>query len=543
MLKSDIESNGDKEPMCWFKSTSQENYLVSVSEEIFFSGTKSAVIRSLVDKPEGMGMISQSIDATAYLGKRLRFYALVKSLKLSSAAGLTATMYADDHTTVGMQFCKISENTDWFGYEIVFDVPVGAIVLNCSIHLKGTGTIWIDNVKLEEVEPEIGLTPHSDKPQKINSDPTNLSFASGTKDYIDKSGLLWNIPSEWIIEAGDKVRFSILNSEKRDESKAVLIESDAEDSECSFLQYINASRFIGMQAKLSAQIKTRKTNFSSLLMTAYSSDDRIIRICASDENSRVEPTTDWKNFECTLPILPETDYFSIGLMAMGLGKIWLKDIKLIEEPFDKEADEKRFEDPEINLQNSEPTNFNLQNSSIDSGSAVSLVPAGWIGQPGKGYKIVSDSTETIDDSNAVLIESLVDKPSKYSHAVLSQHICPQKYLGKRLRFSAEVKTHNADWAALWMRARREGRYVYTLGFKSLHANVIEGTTDWSTKNCVVDIPNDCVNISFGIVLYGKGKCWLAKPSLEEVSLEVPTNDLKVTVPEKKNLENIDFEGN
>jgi hypothetical protein len=101
------------------------------------------------------------------------------------------------------------------------------------------------------------------------------------------------------------------------------------------------------------------------------------------------------------------------------------------------------------------------------------------------------------------------------------------YLGKRVRFSASVKTegvkrHGIDaWAGLWMRIDEPGRVV-TLDnmHDGGHDRAIRGTKDWKRYEVVLDVPEYASRVSFGILLAGSGAMWANDMKVEAVGPEV-----------------------
>ena len=98
-----------------------------------------------------------------------------------------------------------------------------------------------------------------------------------------------------------------------------------------------------------------------------------------------------------------------------------------------------------------------------------------------------------------------------------------EYRGKRLRFSAYVKTQNVEqWVGLWMRmdrSRQEG-----ISFDNMQNRPIRGTNNWQKYEIVLDVPQETTGIFFGILLVGAGHAWLSDVQFETVSDSVPTTD-------------------
>ena len=84
-----------------------------------------------------------------------------------------------------------------------------------------------------------------------------------------------------------------------------------------------------------------------------------------------------------------------------------------------------------------------------------------------------------------------------------QNVQADHYLGKRVRFSAFVKTERAqEWAGLWMRVDKG---TQTAAFDNMHDRPITASTNWQKYDVVLDVPEDATGISFGVLLSGSGE--------------------------------------
>ena len=95
-------------------------------------------------------------------------------------------------------------------------------------------------------------------------------------------------------------------------------------------------------------------------------------------------------------------------------------------------------------------------------------------------------------------------------ATLRQTIKADDYRGKRLRFSGDVKVeHVEQQAGLYIRTNRRNERLRP-------ENVVQGTHDWRRYEATVTVAEDAPFIRFGLVLYGKGRIWLANAQLEVI---------------------------
>jgi hypothetical protein len=110
-----------------------------------------------------------------------------------------------------------------------------------------------------------------------------------------------------------------------------------------------------------------------------------------------------------------------------------------------------------------------------------------------------------------------------SFGTMVQCIDPLDYAGKRMRFSAYVRTRDVkDWAGLWMRVDGAGGCGTALAFDNMNARPIKGSRDWARYEVVLDVAKDAKSICLGLLLEGPGKVWLSGVSFEPVGTAVAT---------------------
>lgn len=103
---------------------------------------------------------------------------------------------------------------------------------------------------------------------------------------------------------------------------------------------------------------------------------------------------------------------------------------------------------------------------------------------------------------------------------LMQSIAADNYAGKRVRFSAAVRSENVtSWAGLWMRIDKGTQAIV---LDNMQSRAIKGTTPWQTYEVVLDVPADATGIAFGSLIDSAGEVWLSHVTLEAVSTTVPT---------------------
>ena len=167
------------------------------------------------------------------------------------------------------------------------------------------------------------------------------------------------------------------------------------------------------------------------------------------------------------------------------------------------------------------------------------VPEGWIkaGSAPQQYDVGIDKTMQRGDHPVVFIKSVAEVTDKFG--TVMQMASPGEYLGKRVRFSADVKSESIDqgWAGLWFRVDGpDSGPGQTLAFDNMRNRPIKGTTEWKRVSIVLDVPENAVAIAFGLLLQGTGKAWMGDLVFEVVPDTEPTTDMRTkTLPKVRNL--------
>ena len=151
------------------------------------------------------------------------------------------------------------------------------------------------------------------------------------------------------------------------------------------------------------------------------------------------------------------------------------------------------------------------------------IPKGWAvaGDAPYKYEMGLDPTLSYDNRPCITIKS-GPEPSEF--AALCQTFKAGPYRGKRLRFSAAVRTADVEnRAALFMRVA--GADDKLLAFDNMRDRPISGSNEWDHHAVVLDVAEDAEIIVFGILLSLNGQVWMADVRLDEVGQDVPVTDL------------------
>ena len=109
--------------------------------------------------------------------------------------------------------------------------------------------------------------------------------------------------------------------------------------------------------------------------------------------------------------------------------------------------------------------------------------------------------------------------------VVSQGVRADDYRGKRVRFSAFVKTIDVvgKSAGIWMRVDgADGSYA----IDNMTDRPVSGTHDWIRVSAVLDVPRDAAGIMFGALMRSTGEMWIDDATFEIVGKDVPVTTVE-----------------
>jgi hypothetical protein len=161
------------------------------------------------------------------------------------------------------------------------------------------------------------------------------------------------------------------------------------------------------------------------------------------------------------------------------------------------------------------------------GLCVSLfsfdLPEGWFkaGSKPQYYDMGVDVGAGKDGKNAASIKALRKQIDGFG--TLMQNFKPDKYLGKKIKMTAWMKSNEvASWAGFWLRVDQAGANK-SLSFDNIHDRSIKGTTEWKKYEIVLSVPASATNIAFGALLDRTGQIWF-----DEINFEVLDNSVAST---------------
>jgi AraC-like DNA-binding protein len=157
-----------------------------------------------------------------------------------------------------------------------------------------------------------------------------------------------------------------------------------------------------------------------------------------------------------------------------------------------------------------------------------MIP-GWIitGSMPKLYTVIMDLENNYNGAKSITIKSKSDMLEPGAFSTIMQQFKAVNYIGKRVRFSAYVKSQDViELGGLWMRINSTTADI--LKIDNMQDRPIKGTTDWTYYSVVLDVPENSAIINIGMLLHGTGQLWLSGVSFEIVDRLVSTTDVDLS---------------
>jgi RNA polymerase sigma factor (sigma-70 family) len=357
--------------------------------------------------------------------------------------------------------------------------------------------------KLKEKKPVPGLTSFG---SGLPNRPRNLDFADETTGW----GMAGSRPQNY--ESG------VDRNIKRSGEGSAYLKSKLSESGAVFgtlMQTFNAEDYRNKRVRLSGYIKSEAVEpWAGFWMRVDDANGKVL----SFDNMQSRPiwgTTDWQRYDVVLDV-PENGFnIAFGILLGGKGQVWF--------------DELQFETVEQNV----PTT-DLEVSTTPCNLDFKQGTTGWFlnGSHPQNYEEGLDQRVKRSGSASAYLKSTFSGPG--GSGTLMQMCGADTFCGKRVRLSGYVKSEGVEpWAGLWMRV--DDPVGKILGFDNMQDRPIMGTSDWQKYEVVLDVPENSVQIAFGILLAAKGQVWLDDLRVEIVGQNVPTTDKGSSQIQPQNL--------
>ena len=184
----------------------------------------------------------------------------------------------------------------------------------------------------------------------------------------------------------------------------------------------------------------------------------------------------------------------------------------------------------------------LGSFAISGFKSLDEIPGGWFkaGDVPDSYRMGLDSKVFSHGQKSATIESLVTEINGFT--TLMQTCYALHYAGKRIKMTGYIRSENvAGWSGMWLRIDAKTGQDF-LGFDNMEDRPVQGTSDWTKCEIIMDVPPESGTLNFGVLLAGTGKIWFDNVTFEVVNSLAAgeTIEIEATIEQKKPL-NLDFE--
>jgi hypothetical protein len=306
-------------------------YELTVDTKIMHDGKQSGRV-AFIGKDErkgtGFGTLTQGILPDPFRGQRVRYSGYVRTEKVEgSGAGMWMRVDGPQEGRSlafdNMSDRRIVGTTEWKRCEIVLDVPKEATAIYFGMLLAGSGTAWVDDLKIETVAADTPLT-----------DLTKSAVAKNMDFEAPLAG--GRFPPGW---GGGGEGYEIAVDEKvahaGKQSGRIHHAAGAADAKAGFGTLtqclVAADTYRGGRVRFSGFVRTDKVDggWAGLWMRVDGPEDKPLAFDnMATSNRAIVGTTDWKEYEIILDVPAEATQFCFGMLLSGSGTAWADDLKI-----------------------------------------------------------------------------------------------------------------------------------------------------------------------------------------------------------------------
>jgi hypothetical protein len=156
-----------------------KNYDFQIDRQIKRTGNGSATIKFIGPDSSGFGSMTQCIDPSKFLGKRVRWSGYIKAADAGKAS-LWMRVDGKDPKAESLSFDNMQDGREirgtqeWKKCEVVLNISKEAKGICLGILLSGKGQLWADDLQIEIVGKDVPATEML--PRALPQSPINLNF-------------------------------------------------------------------------------------------------------------------------------------------------------------------------------------------------------------------------------------------------------------------------------------------------------------------------------------------------------------------------------
>jgi|GEM_PF-6509993 len=463
-------------------------------EEVSYMGKPSGFIR--LKEPglpylKTIATLQHSVPLTDYVGSRIRFSAYLKAEDVGQDAGLWIEVM--NPVTRSLRLADtwdkpIQGRHDWQRYEMVLDVPQGSNHALFGLYLEGDGAVWINDARIEVVGNDVPVTARHPL--------YNPGFEEGENG--------WRLDSR---TDGDMKKITTLDwSAAHTGSASVSVATGVFSGTIQSGnlwgggQSFAADEYLGKRLRFSMYVKTEAEAeaYISIRVSKYMPKGPWRDVLLGYDNMLDRPivrTTDWERHEVVMDVPEEANTINVSFHAKGNGRAWFDDAQL-----EVVGDDVPITGMAVLR---EPSNLSFEEDLSNWQFYSQVYEAG-----------VERSAAHDGLANAYIRGKYPD--ARYE-GWLSQTIFANKYWGKRVRFSAYVRTAG-DVNKVVLRVET----IPPNSTMQRDETPIVSTSAWKRYEQIVGVPQGGYTIKFGVAMEGLGKMWVDDVRIEEVGPILPT---------------------
>lgn len=138
------------------------------------------------------------------------------------------------------------------------------------------------------------------------------------------------------------------------------------------------------------------------------------------------------------------------------------------------------------------------------------------------YEVRCD--EVFTDCAIPILRTRAFKSEPFGMGSLTHSESAEPWRGHRVEVRAELRPGAVDgWAGLWMRV--DGPDGKVLAFDNMQNRALRGTSAFQWYSVVLDVPEEAVSLTFGVMLHGPGAVFIRELKFDEVERTVSSTDL------------------
>jgi hypothetical protein len=275
------------------------------------SGKPALLLMGEQTAPTADGSALARIDVKPFLGRQIRFTAMVKSEGLANWGGIGLAAIGptgkwerfdtmSNQLLAGEPNRPIHGTTDWSSVEIVTDLPANVAQLMIGLQMKGAGRLWIDSATIEIV-PDKTPTTDDRNPHLYSDYSPNYSLA------LDKQTLRDGHPTVCVTPNhpphGAHAWFGLVDRA--------------------------ADQYLGHKIRLSAWMKCEGHGSAHLSLVAAMPVRGPDPEIDNEAGQRAFPLTrNWQHYEVVGTLPANAQCLTEGDFLFGAAKFWIDDMKV-----------------------------------------------------------------------------------------------------------------------------------------------------------------------------------------------------------------------